>query len=306
MKSFDMKRFARTFRWTFQTELTGILSGTCGITFGFLVCVIAQQWPVLKSGGDITIVEKSGVISSCYIAYLVYLVIGGTYIMGSMKTSKSLLAFKMLPATDAEKFIVRFIFATAVWAVMGLVALCVGDVLRMLMCVLAGVGNAGSFIPDVLSSLFRSDGRPFGAILAYGEVNWSSTLLFYSLLVWAHSAYMLGRILLRRHPFVLISCVMLLYAWGFWVHSLYILGGAFFRRHQFVLTSLVHLVLIMVFTPLLVHFVKTVDNAFFNHWKLVLAWSGAAVFAALGVLDWWLSYKIFRRMQVVNNKWVNL
>ena len=66
MKGFDMKRFARTFRWTFQTELTGILAGTCGITFGFLVCVIAQLWPVLKSGGDITIalgVDLNGTVT---------------------------------------------------------------------------------------------------------------------------------------------------------------------------------------------------------------------------------------------------
>ena len=273
MKSFDMKRFARTFRWTFQTELTGILSGTCGITFGFLVCVIAQLWPVLKSGGDITIVEKSGVISSCYIAYLVYLVIGGTYIMGSMKTGKSLLAFKMLPATDAEKFIVRFIFATAVWAVMGLVALCVGDVLRMLMCVLAGVGNAGSFIPDVLSSLFHSGGRPFGAILSYGEVNWSSTLLFYSLLVWAHSAYMLGRILLRRHPFVLISCVMLL----LWV-LLFIAG---------------------------ICFDEAFDRVPMTAW-MTAQWCFMAAALLLAVLNWWLSYRMFRRLQVINDKWINL
>ena len=273
MKGFDMKRFARTFRWTFQTELTGILTGTCGITFGFLVCVIAQLWPVLKSGGDITIVEKSGVISSCYIAYLVYLVIGGTYIMGSMKTSKSLLAFKMLPATDAEKFIVRFIFATAVWAVMGLVALCVGDVLRMLMCVLAGVGNAGSFIPDVLSSLFHSGGRPFGAILAYGEVNWSGTLLFYATLVWAHSAYMLGRILLRRHPFVLISCVMLL----LWV-LLFIAG---------------------------ICFDEAFDRVSMTAW-MTAQWCFMAAALLLAVLNWWLSYRMFRRLQVINDKWINL
>ena len=30
------------------------------------------------------------------------------------------------------------------------------------------------------------------------------------------------------------------------------------------------------------------------------------VLAAIAVLNWWLSYRIFKRMQVINNKWINL
>ena len=57
---------------------------------------------------------------------------------------------------------------------------------------------------------------------------------------------------------------------------------------------------------MLVDFLDGLDHVTAELWATTWAWLIAAVLFALGVLDWWLSYKIFRRMQVVNNKWVNL
>ena len=181
----------------------------------------------------------------------------------------------MLPATDAEKFAVRVLYVTLVWWLMGIVAFCAADVFRMLVSLIVGTDVVRSTIPDFLSMLFGTDGDN-RVVINDGRF---------------------GNVL----PFI-----VTLYAWVFWVHSLYILGGAFFRRRQFVLTTVVHFVLMLVFTPLIIDIVDGFDRDTVEFWATTWAWTVAAVLFALGVLDWWLSYKIFRRMQVVNNKWVNL
>ena len=103
-----------------------------------------------------------------------------------------------------------------------------------------------------------------------------------------------------------LAAVAVTAAWLFFVHSLYALGGAFFRRRQFVLTSITVCILGFIGSILFVHFVDNFHADFQLSWITALAWTGTAVFAALGLLDWWLAYWIFRRMQAVNNKWVNL
>ena len=275
MTNFNIQRFGRTLKWSAVMTRKEVLANAAMMFFAMFFPFIVQMLtsydqPILQA-----VVNLDAAMRVCIFIYFVVSMIGGSWLFNNMKTKEQRITFKMLPATDLEKYVARALYATVVWWLMGLAAFCLADVLRMFISLIAGIGVVKSTIPDFFAEYFGS------SVNSSFYAEYGCTTFYVALLA-------------------------MLYAWGFWVHSLYILGGAFFRRHQFVLTSLVHLVLIMVFTPLLVHFVKTVDNAFFNNWKLVLAWSGAVVFAALGVLDWWLSYKIFRRMQVVNNKWVNL
>ena len=84
---------------------------------------------------------------------------------------------------------------------------------------------------------------------------------------------MLGRILLRRHPFVLISCVMLL----LWV-LLFVAG---------------------------ICFDEAFDRVPMAAW-MTAQWCFMAAALLLAVLNWWLSYRMFRRLQVINDKWINL
>ena len=95
------------------------------------------------------------------------------------------------------------------------------------------------------------------------------------------------------------------------IHAAYILGGTLFRKQQFVLTTIAIVIIgyIMVFT----WHSPVIDNANLfdldekgksvpNAWFYVVSIGGYLLTA----LCYWLSYKIFCRMQVINNKWLNV
>ena len=101
----------------------------------------------------------------------------------------------------------------------------------------------------------------------------------------------------------------------FYVHSLYIVGGTLFRRQQFLLTSatiaVVGILLIMLLNQIKpdVEFVTgTWDekthtyNQIFHPFFYILN----TTLCALIVFHYWASYKLFTRMQVINNKWLNI
>jgi hypothetical protein len=95
-------------------------------------------------------------------------------------------------------------------------------------------------------------------------------------------------------------------------HATYILGGALFRKSPFVLTTLVMFVLSVLVGQVL-H-----DSQLLNEITLAdynpqtglhispWVWTAGTVNYLLALLFYWLSYKLFCRMQVINNKWLNL
>ena len=275
MTNFDMKRFGRTLKWSAAMTRKEILTNTAAMFFAMLVPFIAQM---LGSYGSPTLAvaaQLSSALQFCIVIYCIVVTIGGCWIFNNMKTKEQRIAFRMLPAADLEKFVARALYVTVVWWVMGMVAFCLADLFRMLISLMAGIEVVKSMIPDFFSQLHG------GLELRFDGVQGSEGLS-------------------------MAGIVALAIAWSLWIHSFYVLGGALFRRRQFVLTSLVHFAFGMVSLPIIVHFVDGIDKeavyALINVWT----WVAAAFCAALCVLDWWLAYRIFRRMQVVNNKWLNL
>ena len=101
----------------------------------------------------------------------------------------------------------------------------------------------------------------------------------------------------------------------FYIHSLYIVGGTLFRRQQFLFTSatiaVVGILLIMLLNQIHpdVEFISgTWDEKthtykqFFHPFFYILN----TTLCALIVFHYWASYKLFTRIQVINNKWLNV
>lgn len=275
MKNFDMNRFGRTLRWSALMTKKEALTNLASMTFAFAVLAVVQ---VMSSRNVPDIVAEHNFQSFTSFALFVFLIIcsiGGCWIFSNMKTKEQRITFKMLPATDLEKFVVRALYATVVWWLMAFVAFCLADLFRMLVSLVAGVSIKGSAVP-----LF------FSMISANTDVNINT--LNSGDVAFAAAIYTMAN------------------AWAFWAHSLYILGGTLFRRRQFVLTTLAHSIIGLVFTPMLIHFVDSSDSLALRDSLIAIVWTAAAVFAVWGLVDWWLSYRIFRRMQVINNKWLNI
>lgn len=270
-----MNRFGRTLRWSALMTKKEALTNLASMTFAFAVLAVVQ---VMSSRNVPDIVVENNLHNFTSFALFVFLIIcsiGGCWIFSNMKTKEQRITFKMLPATDLEKFVVRALYATVVWWLMGFIAFCLADLFRMLISLIAGIDIVKSAVPDFLNMLFGGNGHN---ISIFGETDMTYVLP----LTFAANA------------------------WAFWVHSLYILGGALFRRRQFVLTTLAHSIIGLVFTPMLIHFVDSSDSLALRDSLVAIVWTAAAVFAVWVLLDWWLSYRIFRRMQVINNKWLNI
>lgn len=275
MKNFDMNRFGRTLRWSALMTKKEALTNLASMTFAFAVLAVVQ---VMSSRNVPDIVVENNLHSFTSFALFVFLIIcsiGGCWIFSNMKTKEQRITFKMLPATDLEKFVVRALYATVVWWLMGFIAFCLADLFRMLISLIAGIDIVKSTVPDFLNMLFGGNDHN---ISIFGETDMTYVLP----LTFAANA------------------------WAFWVHSLYILGGALFRRRQFVLTTLAHCIIGLAFTPVIVNFVDSLDKATAEQMFCTVMWTAGSVFTLLFLLNWWLSYKIFRRMQVINNKWLNL
>lgn len=178
----------------------------------------------------------------------------------------------MLPASDLEKFIVRVLYITVVWMLIGVVAFCLADFCRMLICFISGSHGTYSTIPDVLNMWF-------------GPAD-------------THSMRMTA----WRLDFI--AGVLAVNAWVFWAHSFYVLGGAFFRRRQFILTSCAHFALGILSLIIISYIPLSAKEGlkFVN----TIAYVYTAVAIMVGLLNWWLTYRLFKRSQVINNKWINL
>lgn len=275
MKNFDINRFGSVLKWNALMTKKEILTNTASMTFAFVVLAVVQ---VMSSRNESDMVVADNFNSFTSFALFVFLIIcsiGGCWIFNNMKTKEQRITFKMLPATDLEKFVARALYATVVWWLIGFIAFCLADLFRMLISLIAGIDIVKSAIPDFLNMLFGGNDHN---ISIFGETDMTYVL----------------------------PLTFAVNAWAFWVHSLYILGGALFRRRQFVLTTLAHCIIGLAFTPIIVDFVDSLDKATAEQMFCTVMWTAGSVFTLLFLLNWWLSYKIFRRMQVINNKWLNL
>lgn len=275
MTNFNISRFGRTLRWSAMMTKKEILTNAASMVFAFAVPFVIHA--LSRRNRLEALVEQSlhDVTALNLGIYIIICMIGGCWLFNNMNTKEQRIMFKMLPATDLEKFVVRAIYVTVVWWVMAFAAFCLADLFRMLVCLVSGTEIVGSAVPYFLDILFSDDNHTV-------NINGESEI------------------------FSFVAVVAAANAWGFWVHSLYVLGGAFFRRRQFVLTTLVHFVIGLVFMPIVISVADKIDGESFRESFDAVMWSVTAVFTLLGLLDWWLSYKIFRRMQVINNKWINL
>lgn len=275
MKNFDINRFGSVLKWNALMTKKEILTNTASMTFAFVVLAVVQVMSSRNKSDMVVADNFNSFTSFALFVFLIICSIGGCWIFSNMKTKEQRITFKMLPATDLEKFVVRALYATVVWWLMAFVAFCLADLFRMLVSLIAGVSITDSAVPLFLSMIFANTN------VSINSLNTNDVAFATAIFVMAH-------------------------AWFFWVHSLYILGGTLFRRRQFVQTTLAHCVIGLVFTPILINFVDTSYAVALRETIISMVWVAAVVFIVWGLVDWWLSYRIFRRMQVINNKWLNV
>lgn len=137
-------------------SLKSVLSFAAGLSFGYLFPMFGWLYPYLKGAEALDESRLMHSVELCTVVYMVVIVIAGTWIFADMGTKAQRIKVKMLPATDLEKYLVRWLGVTLGTMVAGIAAYCVADVLRILTCLVAGVDYIGCTIPDFLRLLFTT------------------------------------------------------------------------------------------------------------------------------------------------------
>ena len=262
MIQFSLNRFAKLARWSLTNDRKYHVK-----TF-FQTLVILTLVYVLFTSITITFGKENANYRACAIALIVLfvstLVVGSSFMFYSMERKHDMQALMMLPASNFEKYLMRYmswIFLIPLYVVAAVAA----DLVQYVFGLLVGHEE----VRFVISATIEMLGKMWSQVPA------------------------------EKHSLVVIG-LMILFIWS---QSLYALGATLFRtnKYNWIPTTAIVLVLFLLLVWLSpdrgkIELVKddTASDIVIN-----------VVYAVWGVLNFWLSYRLFCRRQVIG-KFVNV
>ena len=208
-----------------------------------------------------------GVIFFCF-----SMLFGASFLFSGMKDTRKRSAFLLWPVSNMEKYTINLLLSVLWLAVITIGAYLLADTLRV-------------FIDWVT-----------GRVVIWGIP-------------------MIGTRVFGPAPFEHWQIAWMLFAWVFYIHSLFIVGGTLFRRQQFLFTSMSIIVVGILLVSFLSHLDLHIDCIRHSWDEKTSSYSTTyypffyilhTTLCALIVFHYWASYKLFTRMQVINNKWLNV
>lgn len=275
MKQFNIKRFGKLLRWwamTNQGSLVKLAGGTVIITF--LVEVLLMIGVLSRGDTNMALMYEQRQVENIFglmtFIFALCVTFSGSYMSSGLNKKQHREAFLMVPATQLEKYMLRWLYVVILIPVGIFLSFCLADVLRMLIMFAIG--------PHEFVSVLSGFSKSYVINIENGQWLWGLAFLFASALLFTQ--------------------------------SFYILGGVLFRRHQFILTSVAGIFLSAVIIYCISYFVN-------NDFNLIRSVNGEVVVhpvtyfvivvnIVLALLNYGLSYYIFKRMQIINNKWLNI
>lgn len=144
-------------------------------------------------------------------AFLCYMVLAAARVLKPMSRKQERIAFLMLPATNAEKFIERVFYVIVVNILIFVLGFLTADVVQFLFSFILTPGYhhfVMGVIPYEFGYIFLNNGDIISLFL----------LIFFFL--WQHSFYVLGGTLFRRSPMLFTACLeFLLFTFFFSVNA---------------------------------------------------------------------------------------
>lgn len=212
------------------------------------------------------------------IFFCVSMLFGASGMFPQMKDTRKRSAYLLWPVSNLEKYVISILLSTVLLAIVTIGAFVLADALRVLID-----WTTGRIIIWGTPEFLKANG-----IRAVGTEGWQ--------FIWMGLTFI------------------------FYFHSFYIVGGTLFRRHQFLFTSgtiiVVAILLIMAVNQIDWSGVDVDSEFISNNWDMrtqqmthvfhPLFYIFNIVLTLLVIFHYWLSYKLFCRMQVINNKWLNV
>lgn len=276
--NFSLDRLCMLLRWNWtnsrrQTLRIGmILSAFLGVECTFMLTFIQRKYIYANGISRLTDIVGTFVIANALRVLPLFLCAMGTLIFSNMETKPMREHYLMLPASHAEKYATRFIHITLGSVLTFAAALVVGDVIQFALGFIFHPGIHHSCLWEMIRCFITgSSNQQLADCLPFrGDI--TAMTISYSVLLWLHSYCTLGGTLLRRHPTacVALSLILLIFAINT-ADQLGILPTARNTQPTVGVTTAV-----------------------------------AAVLIGLSIANYVGSYRIFKRMQIICDKFTNL
>lgn len=291
--TFDKIRFVKLLKWEMMTERKDYMRFAIGIaltlTFLFCATIISRYFDDVNGYTEDTLImlKKATVMILSNLAWTVYLFaifLGASFVFKNVATKQQRIAFFSLPASNLEKFLVRLFHVMIGYPLCFLVALAFADIMQLFLSFILLKGPDYSVVVKMITMLYSP---------IYNEI----------------SGEVIKGCLLFPHGFTLVGVMESLSYLTFFAfnYAFWIFCGTLFRRNAWLLTLASQVVIGFVVIMLLrVFSFPSVGNSFNESSALALAYFFIAIVWVVIALMYWGSYRLFSRMQVINNKWLNV
>lgn len=291
--TFDKTRFVKLLKWEMMTERKDYMRFAIGIaltlTFLFCATIISRYFDDVNGYPEDTLImfKKDTVMILSNLAWTVYLFtifLGASFVFKNVATKQQRIAFFSLPASNLEKFLVRLFHVMIGYPLCFLVALAFADIMQLFLSFILLKGPDYSVVVKSVTALFTP---------IYSDLN----------------GEIIKGCLLFPHGFTLVGIMESLSYLTFFAfnYAFWIFCGTLFRRNAWLLTLASQVVIGFVVIMIIRVFpFPSVGNLPNESSALALAYLFIAIAWVVIALMYWGSYRLFSRMQVINNKWLNV
>lgn len=287
-KTFDLHRFGMVLRWDLLTNWKSYFYSMAGLAIGIIMLSISMLYSFPHShyiveGGDLGNYYESRMTGFLAAIFILFFFISACNIFSNMKTKLQRESFMMLPANNLEKYAARFLMMSVGSILIMVIAMLIGDFVQFILSFFMTPGYHASIIGSSLRQIYEAAtdaGNDPISILAW-QCKADAALIGWSFLIMIYSFTLLGGTFFRKQPIILtaVSGIIIYMIVGYCGSKLEDWGAFDFYTH-------------------LNH-----DNP---GTSLCIAIFWSVVFLALAAFSLWASYKLFTRMQVICNKWINI
>lgn len=277
MKQFDIKRFWAITRWDLITNKKQYITLVLTLTFTLFIMFAFSCFTHKDSINSYFIIEQLSSFSLFILNF--FFTIGASTVLNTYTTKQQRTALLMLPASNREKFLMRFMMITAGMVIIFAIALACADLLRMIFCTIIGYEVAGSVFIDFINKIVTVPGNFIELMKNPAEHNYPVNESL-SISALAITGFVAG-------------------------HATYTLGGMLFGRRAWVITTLTCIFAGIIFGNFMFSYIENFMYASIANTTAML-WAGAVLLAVYDVAAYGVSYRLFKRLPAVNHRLSNL
>ena len=286
-KTFDLHRFGMVLRWDLLTNRKSYFYSIAGLAIGIIMLSISMLYTFPHShyivGGDLGNYYEDGMTGFLATILIAFFFVSACNIFSNTKTKLQRESFMMLPANNLEKYAARFLMMSVGSILIMVIATLIADFVQFILSFFMTPGYHASIIGSSLRQIYEA------------ATNTGDNPI--CILAWQYK----------------IDAAILGWSFLTMIYSFCLLGGTFFRKQPIILTAVSGIIIFMIIGYCGSELEEWGAFDFFKHLdydnpstSLCMAIFWSVIFLALAASSLWASYKIFTRMQVICNKWINM